>query len=124
MEPTDDITEFFQELGDREYEPLLAKARGWVRFELVEPDRIDRWLVAVDKGAVAVSHSDGPAECTARLDRALFGRLCRGEGNAIAAVLRGAVTSTGDIELLLTIARIFPAVPRQQLSQSSAGESR
>jgi hypothetical protein len=124
MEPTDDVVEFFQELGGREREPLLAKARGWVRFELVEPDRIDRWLVAVDKGAVAVSHGDGPAECTARLDRALFGRLSRGEGNAIAAVLRGAMVCTGDVELLLAIVRIFPAGSHERQLEGSARGSR
>ena len=109
MELTDDVAEFFQELGGRAREPLLAKVRGWVRFELVEPDRIDRWLIAVDRGAIAVSHSDGPAECTARLDRALFERLCRGEVNMIAAVFRGAVVCFGDIELLFDVARLFPA---------------
>lgn len=115
MEPTDDVTQFFQGLGGQDREPLLAKVRGWVRFELMEPDRVDRWLIAVDRGAVAVSHSDGPAECTARLDRALFGRLCRGEGNMIAAMMRGAVVSIGDVELLFAIARLFPAfVPERQ----------
>jgi hypothetical protein len=109
MEPTDDVTKFFQELGGRDREPLLAKARGWVRFELLEPDRVDRWLVAIDRGAIAVSHSDGPAECTTRLDRALFGRLCRGEVNMIAAVFRGAVVCIGDVELLIDVARLFPA---------------
>jgi hypothetical protein len=117
MEPTDDVVEFFHELGGREHEPILAKARGWVRFELLEPDHIDRWLVAVDQGAIAVSHSDGPAECTARLDRALFGRLCRGEGNMIAAVMRGAVVCIGDVELLFAIARLFPAFPRERQPQ-------
>jgi putative sterol carrier protein len=124
MESADDVTEFFQDLGGREREPLLAKARGWVRFELTEADRIDRWLVAVDRGAVAVSHSDGPAECTARLDRALFGRLCRGEGNAIAAMLRGAMMCTGDVELLLAIVRLFPAFPRERQPQSGVRGSR
>ena len=115
MEPTDDVTEFFKELSGRDREPLLAKARGWVRFELVESDRIDRWLVAIDRGAIAVSHSDGPAECTARLDRALFGQLCRGEANMIAAVFRGAVVCTGDVKLLIAIARLFPAfAPERQ----------
>jgi SCP-2 sterol transfer family protein len=119
MESTDNIVEFFQELGGQEHEPLLEKVRGWVRFELMEADRIDRWLVAVDEGAIAVSHSDGPAECTARLDRALFERLCRGEGNSIAAVLRGAMVCTGDVGLLFAIARIFPTVPRERQPQSS-----
>lgn len=117
MEPTDDVMEFFQELGGRDREPLLTKVRGWVRFELVEPDRVDRWLVAVDRGAIAVSHSDGPAECTARLDRALFGRLWRGEGNMIAAVMRGAVVCFGDIELLFAIARLFPGYPPERQPQ-------
>lgn len=117
MEPNDDVTEFFQELGGRHREPLLAKVRGWVRFELVEPDRVDRWLIAVDRGAIAVSHSDGPAECTARLDRALFGPLYRGEVNMIAAVMRGAVVSIGDVELLFAIARLFPALPRERQPQ-------
>lgn len=117
MEPTDDVVEFFQELGGRDREPLLAKVRGWVRFELLEPDRIDRWLVAVDEGAIAVSHSGGPAECTARLDRALFGRLCRGEGNMIAALLRGALVCIGDVGLLIAIARLFPAFPRERQPQ-------
>jgi hypothetical protein len=113
MEPdsADTVTEFFNELGGRGHEPLLAKVRGWVRFELTEPDRIDRWLVALDRGAIAVSHSDGPAECTARVDRALFERLCRGEENAIAAVLRGAMLCIGDVELLLALGRLIPAAP-------------
>lgn len=118
MEPTDDeVTQFFRELGGRDREPLLEKIRGWVRFELVEPGRIDRWLVAVDRGAIAVTHSDGPAECTARLDRALFERLCRGEANMIAAMMRGAVLSFGDIELLFAIARLFPAFPPERQPQ-------
>ena len=117
MEPTDDAMKFFQELGGQDREPLLAKARGWVRFELLEPDHIDRWLVAVDRGAVAVSHSDGPAECTARLDRALFGRLCRGEANMIAAAFRGAVVIIGDVELLVEVARLFPAFPADRQPQ-------
>jgi hypothetical protein len=115
MEPTDDAEKFFQQLGGQDREPLLAKVRGWVRFELVEPGGVDRWLVAVDRGAIAVSHSDGPAECTARLDRALFVQLCRGEGNMIAALLRGAVVCIGDVELLFAIARLFPAfAPERQ----------
>jgi len=118
MEPTDDdATEFFRELGGRAREPLLAKARGWVRFELLEPDGVDRWLVAIDRGAIAVSHSDGPAECTARLDRALFGQLCRGEANMIAAVFRGAVVCIGDVQLLIEIARLFPAFPADRQPQ-------
>ena len=48
--------EFFKELGQRGHEPLLAKVSGTARFEVVDGDRVDRWLVAIDKGDVAVPH--------------------------------------------------------------------
>jgi hypothetical protein len=112
MEPSDGIARFFGELGRRGHEPLLAKVTGRVRFDLVEGGRTDRWLVAVDKGDTAVSHKGGAAECTIQADRALFERLCRGEENAIAAVLRGALVCSGDVELLFAIQRLFPGPPR------------
>jgi putative sterol carrier protein len=121
---SDAVVEFFQELGRRGHEPLLAKATGSARFDLVDGGRTDRWLVAVDKGDIAVSHEDGPAECTVRADRALFGRLCRGEDNAMAAVLRGAMVCTGDVELLFAIQRIFPGPPRDRQALSGSERSR
>jgi len=124
MEPADGIVEFFEELGRAEHEPLLAKVTGRVRFDLVEAGRPDRWLVAVDKGHSTVVHKGGPADCMVRADRALFERLCRGEANAMAAVLRGALVCSGDVELLLAIQRIFPGPARQQWPQSSVGASR
>jgi hypothetical protein len=113
-EPAGTVTEFFAELDRRGHEPLLAKVRGWVRFELTEPGRIDRWLVSVDRGTVSVSRSDGPAEGVIRADRALFGRLCRGEENMLTAVLRGAVVFIGDAELLYAVQRIFPGPSRER----------
>jgi len=124
MEPADGIVRFFQELGRRGHEPLLAKVTGRVRFDLVEGGRTDRWLVAVDKGDTAVSHKGGAAECTIQADRALLERLCRGEENAIAAVLRGALVCSGDVELLFAIQRIFPGPPRDQEALSGSEGSR
>jgi predicted lipid carrier protein YhbT len=124
MEPTAGIVEFFEELGRAEHQPLLAKVTGRVRFDLMEGDRHDRWLVAVDKGHVTVVHKGGQADCTIRADRALFERLCRGEANAMAAVLRGELGCSGDVELLFAIQRIFPGPTRQQRPQSIAGGSR
>jgi putative sterol carrier protein len=121
---SDAILEFFQELGRRGPEPLLAKVTGSVRFDLVDDGRTDRWLVAVDKGNIAVSHKGGPADCTIRTDRALFERLCRGEENAIAAVLRGALVCAGDIELLFAIQRIFPGPPHDRKATSASEASR
>jgi putative sterol carrier protein len=111
---SDDVVEFFEELGRRGHEPLLAKVTGRVRFDLIGGGRTDRWLVTLDKGDTVVSHQDGPAACTIRAERALFERLCRGEENAMAAMLRGALVCTGNVELLYAIQRIFPGPPREQ----------
>jgi putative sterol carrier protein len=124
MEPADGIMQFFHKLDRREHEPLLAKVTGRVRFDLVEGGHTDRWLVTVDKGDTAVSHKVGPAECTVRADRALFERLCRGEENALAAVLRGALVCSGDVELLFAIQRIFPGPPRARRPQGSVRGAR
>jgi putative sterol carrier protein len=120
----DGVVEFFEELGRREHEPLLAKVSGRVRFDLVDAGRPDRWLVAVDKGDTTVLHKGGPADCTVRADRALFERLCRGEENALAAVLRGALVCTGDVELLFAIQRIFPGPPPERRLERSVRGSR
>jgi predicted lipid carrier protein YhbT len=120
----DGISNFFKELDGREHEPLLAKVTGTVRFDLTEGGRTDRWLVAVNKGAIAVSHQGGAADCVIRADRALFGRLCRGEENAMAAVLRGALVCSGDVELLFAIQRLVPGPPRERQRLSSVGGPR
>ena len=121
---SDAVVEFFRELGQRGHEPLLVKVTGSVRFDLVDGGRTDRWLVAVDKGDTTVSHQGGQAECTIQAERALFERLCRGEENAMAAVLRGALVCTGDVELLYAIQRIFPGPPRERPAMRGAEGSR
>jgi predicted lipid carrier protein YhbT len=120
QEMSDDVVEFFEELGRRGHEPLLAKVTGRVGFDLVDGGRTDRWLVAVDKGEITVRHEGGQADCTIRAERALFERLCRGKENAMAAVLRGALVCTGDVELLYAIQRIFPGPPRERPAMRGA----
>jgi putative sterol carrier protein len=111
----DSISDFFQRLGERGHEPLLGHMRGAVRFDVRGDDsEVDQWVVAVDRGAVTVSHGDADADCVIRADRALFERLIIGEENAIAAVLRGALRVSGDVKMLLTIQRIFPGPPSSQ----------
>ena len=124
MEPADGVVQFFQKLDRREHEPLLAKVTGRVRFDLVEGGHTDRWLVSVNKGDTAVSHKGGPADCTIRADRALFERLCSGEENATAAVLRGALVCSGEVELLFAIQRILPGPPHDRQPQDSVRGSR
>ena len=103
---------FFEELGQRGYEPLVAKFSGRLRFDVTDVDHVEHWLVEIDKGNLAVSRQSGEGDCTIRADKALFDRLATGEEHAMAAALRGALVCTGDVELLLAIQRVFPGPAR------------
>jgi len=108
-----DLThEFFEDLGRRGYEPLVAKFSGRVRFDIVDGDRTEHWFVDIDHGRLTVSDAGDDPDCMMKADRELFERLAVGEENAMAAALRGALVCTGDIELLLAIQRVFPGPPR------------
>ncbi len=109
---SDATGQFFEELGQRGYEPLIAKFSGRVRFDVTDADHVEHWLVEIDKGNVAVSRQGGEGDCTIRADKALFDRLATGEEHAMAAALRGALVCTGDVELLLAIQRVFPGPAR------------
>ena len=103
--------EFFERLGRTGHEPLLEKATGRIRFELVNGKQTERWLVALDKGDVAVSHKSGQTDCNVRTSKALFEEIVNGRENAMAAVLRGAVEVYGRPELLMLFQRILPGPP-------------
>ena len=113
--------EFFEALGRRGHEPLVAKISGRVRFDVVDGRRTDSWVVAIDKGDVAVSRGGADEDCTVRADKALFDRLAKGEENAMAAVLRGALVCTGDVDLLLAVQRVFPGPPRASVPHVGSG---
>jgi predicted lipid carrier protein YhbT len=112
---------FFQELSSRGHEPLLAKVTGRVRFDVDDDGRPDRWLITINRGDVTVAHTKSrkaAADCTVRGDREIFDELAAGRANAMAAVLRGALTCTGDVELMLAIQRIFPGPPSNRAERS------
>ena len=100
--------EFFAELGSRASEPLLRKAKGTARFDVVDGKRTARWLLAIDKGAIEVSRRNAAADCVVRADRAIFDRIVAGELNFMAAVLRGEVALQGDPRLVVLLQRLFP----------------
>jgi putative sterol carrier protein len=106
----DATTEFFQDLGVRGHEPQLEKATGTMRFDLSNGKRT-RWLVTIEKGDVTVSQKSSRADCVAYADREVFDGIVKGEVNAMAAVLRGAMHFEGDPELLVLFQRLFPGPP-------------
>jgi putative sterol carrier protein len=121
---SDATADFFDALTQRGHVPVLEKAKGTVRFELADGKRVDRWLLAVDNGDLSVSRKNAGADCTFRADKALFDRIVDGEVNATAAVLRGAVTVDGDMELLVQLQKLFPGPPAKRRRRNGANGRR
>jgi predicted lipid carrier protein YhbT len=111
----DATAKFFADLAERGDDTRLRKVTGVLRFDIVHDDQIDYWVVAADNDGLVVSHRDTPqdSDCVLRTDTALFERMARGEENATAAMLRGAMTVEGQLELvLLLFQRMLPDAPR------------
>jgi putative sterol carrier protein len=104
---SDPTEEFFAELDSRGNEPMLRKATGTLRFDLVDGTKESHWSVAVKKGDVSVSQANAKADCVVTTDRPLFNAIVRGERNAMAAILRGEIRIEGDPELLVLFQRVF-----------------
>lgn len=104
----DATAEFFDALEARGHEPMLEKATGTLRFDLTDGKRTTRWLVAIERGDVAISHGNAKADCVVRAEKKLFDRIASGKQNAMAALLRGRVELRGDPTLLLSFQRLFP----------------
>ena len=105
-------TEFFESLRERGPEPALARTEGTMAFELQDGKRTQRWRVEIEKGRLKVSHRQGSTDCTVRTTQDVFDGIVRGEVNAFAAVLRGAVFIDGDPKLLVNFQRLFPSPPK------------
>jgi SCP-2 sterol transfer family len=114
---TDVTAEFLAELGRRDHVPLLADVSATLGLELAHGGQVDHWLVTIDYGKVEVDRADAPADCLVRTERALFDEMVTGRANAMAAMLRGALTFQGDAAILVQFQRLFagpPASARQQ----------
>jgi putative sterol carrier protein len=109
---TDPTARFFDGLAERGEEPLLRKASGSTRFDLVDGKRTLHWLVSVDRGKIAVSHKNASADCVIRTQKAVFDKAASGALNVVAAVIRGDLSVEGDWRLLVLMQRLFPSSPR------------
>ena len=104
----DAIGEFFEGLGRRAHEPLLAKVEATLRFDVVDGKRTERWFLIVNKGDLAVSQRNVSADCVVRAPRPLMERLLNGSANPVAAMLRGELTVAGDPAQLVLFQRFLP----------------
>jgi putative sterol carrier protein len=108
---TDETSRFFSSLDRRGHEPLLEKASGTLRIDLHEGSHTDHWVLEIDKGNIAVSRDQRDADGVVGASPELFERLVRGEENAVAAMLRGDMTVSGNLQLILRVERLFPGPP-------------
>ena len=103
----DPTAKFFEELAQRGREPLLAKAKGTIRFEIAQGKQKRTWIVDIDRGDVSVARRNASADSTVRVDGALFDKLVTGQANAMAEVLRGRLAVEGDLDCVILFQRLF-----------------
>jgi putative sterol carrier protein len=113
---TSATTDFFNALKERGHEPMLEKTTGTVRFDIKNGKRTERWLVSLDKGDITVSRKNAAADCVVRGDSDMLERIASGEVNAMAAILRGAISVEGDSTIAVLFQRLFPAPPKRRKS--------
>jgi hypothetical protein len=105
------IHEFRARLESGEYQPLLRRASGTLRFDLVDGDTTEHFSVELHKGDATISHKRGKADATIVVDKQLFADMVRGTVNAMAATLRGTIRVDGDLGLIVLFQRAFPSPP-------------
>ena len=110
---TSATTEFFEALRERGHEPMLGKTSGSMRFDVSNGKRTERWFVSIDKGDIAVSKKNAAADCIVRGRRDVFDSVTSGEVNAMAAILRGALSLEGETLLAVLFQRLLPAPPKR-----------
>lgn len=121
----DAVSEFFERLNERGFEPLLDRVQGSVRFDLRSGRKLDRWLLTVDRGNVHAAREGLQADCVVATDRATFEAMASGRANPMAAMLRGAVEVSGRVDALVYLQRVFPGPPgakgpRRQVEEGAA----
>ncbi|HKT04218.1 MAG TPA: SCP2 sterol-binding domain-containing protein [Rugosimonospora sp.] len=121
---TSPTEEFFNELGRRRYEPRLGRATGSVRIELVEGVCTEHWYVEINEGEIVVSRDNAEADAVFRAERGLFDRAAAGEENLMAALLRGAVSAEGELELAVRLNALLPGPPSSTARRRAAGTER
>ena len=120
----DAVTAFFEDLGNRGYEPLLRNVSGTVRFDLVSGKTTERWLVTIRNGNLVVSRRNSAAETVIRLSRTLFEAAVDGVTNLLAATLRGEVVVEGDYRLMIMVRRLLRKRLAVSRPETAAGYAR
>jgi len=117
MVPTGDPTAaFLEDLAARGHDPLVLRANGTLRIDLLDDGDLDRWYVTLAKGDIRVARRGGKADAVLRTERSLFDGMVQGKVNAMAALLRNVLHVEGDLGLVTLFARLLPGPPASQRS--------
>jgi hypothetical protein len=111
-EPGATTAAFFSDLASRGRVPLLRDMCGTIRADLEDGENTTHWYLAIDKGAVKVSHRNAKADAVLHASTELFDRLATGRANATASMLRGVLRVDGNLGLLSALERVLPGPPR------------
>jgi hypothetical protein len=111
----DPVTEFFERVGSRPFEPRLAWADDAMRFDLRDGERVEHWLITINRGSFRVLREERPAGVVVTVDRALFGRMVEGTSNVYSAWLRDELRIAGGNPTLFfafwRLPRLVPSPP-------------
>ena len=94
--------EFFDDLAARTAGGT-ERARGLTASYRFDVEGAGSWRVEVDDGALAVSESDGAADCVIAAPEDLFLRIVRGEQSPMGAFLMGKIRVEGDTGLAMRL---------------------
>jgi putative sterol carrier protein len=98
-------------LAERSREHPVPAVDGVVLFDVRDDDHADSWYLTITKGIVTVGRTGGRPDCVLSGGRATFDAVLSGKANAMAALLRGALSAQGKIILLSALQRLFPGSP-------------
>ena len=120
------IEDFFDTLARRGHATEVEHEHGRLRFELVDGPCTDHWLLNIDDGDITVSRDvpDADADAVFSVDRGLFDLAVAGQGNVVAAYLRGEVGVKGNLDLIATLVRLLPGPPPSSVTQVAGEGSR
>lgn len=107
----DPVTKFFAGLDQPGHLATFEGDSSEVRFNVRDGKKLERWHVSITSGDVAVSHSNGPADATVRIDRRHLEAMVTGRLNAQAAFLRGLFAIEGSVGALMMFQRCLPGPP-------------
>ena len=98
--------EFFDDLAARTAGGS-ERTRGLTASYRFDVEGASSWRVQVDDGAVAVSESDGAADCVIAVPEELFLRIVRGEQSPMGAFLMGKIRIEGDTAHAMRLKDLF-----------------